>query len=83
MARSADAAVLPNAARSTALRKRFWAGLRFEGNPEIGDRKKLTLEIAAWVKQRNNAKARIKWMFNTDKARMKLAYAYPDPVKES
>jgi transposase len=49
----------------------------------IGDRKKLTSEIAAWVEQRNNARARIKWMFNTEKARKKLAHAYPDPVKES
>jgi transposase len=49
----------------------------------IGDRKKLTSEIAAWVKQRNDAKARIKWMFNTDKAREKLARAYPHPTKES
>ena len=49
----------------------------------IGDRKKLISEIAAWVKQRNKAKARIKWMFNTEKARTKLARAYPDPAKES
>ena len=48
----------------------------------IGDRKKLISEIAAWVKQRNKAKARIKWMFNTEKARTKLARAYPDPDKE-
>ena len=49
----------------------------------IGDRKKLISEIAAWVKQRNKAKARIKWMFNTEKARTNLARAYPDPAKES
>jgi hypothetical protein len=49
----------------------------------IGDRKKLISEIAAWVKQRNKAKARIKWMFNTEKARSKLARAYPQPAKES
>ena len=49
----------------------------------IGDRKKLISEIAAWVKQRNKAKARIKWMFNTETARKKLAHAYPDPAKES
>ena len=48
----------------------------------IGDCKKLISEIAAWVKQRNKAKARIKWMFNTEKARTKLARAYPDPAKE-
>ena len=49
----------------------------------MDDRKKLISEIAAWVKQRNKAKARIKWMFNTEKARTKLARAYPDPAKES
>jgi hypothetical protein len=48
-----------------------------------GDRKKPISEIAAWVEQRNNAKVRIKWMFNTGKASEKLARAYPDPVKES
>ena len=49
----------------------------------IGDRKKLISEIAAWVKQRNKDKARINWMFNTEKARKKLARAYPNPAKES
>jgi hypothetical protein len=47
----------------------------------IGEGKKLISEIATWVKQRNEAKARIKWMFNTEKAREKLAHAYPDPAK--
>jgi hypothetical protein len=49
----------------------------------IDDRKKLISETAAWVKQRNQAKARIKWIFNTEKARNKLGRAYPDPAKES
>ena len=49
----------------------------------IDDRKILTSEIAEWVKQRNNAKARIKWMFNTEKAREKLTHAYPHPAQES
>ena len=50
----------------------------------IGDRKKLISEIAAWEKQRNEARARIRWMFNTEKERQKLAHAYPDPAaKES
>ena len=44
----------------------------------IGERTKLTSEIAAWVEQRN-AKARIKWMFNTEKACKKLAHAYSGP----
>ena len=51
----------------------------------IGERQKLVSEIAVWVKKRNDAKARIKWMFNTETAREKLAHAYPDmaKVKES
>ena len=40
-------------------------------------------EIAAWEHQRNAAGARIKWMFTTERARAKLARAYPDPAKES
>jgi hypothetical protein len=49
----------------------------------IGDRKKLISETAAWVVQRNRAKARIKWMFNTEKECKKLGRAYPDPAKGS
>jgi transposase len=49
----------------------------------IGERKRLVAEIAAWERQRNAAGARINWMFNTDRARTKLARAYPDPTKES
>jgi hypothetical protein len=49
----------------------------------IDDPKKLRNEIAAWQRQRNKAKARIKWMFTTDKARAKLRSAYPAAVKES
>ena len=40
-------------------------------------------EIAAWQKQRNQARHQIKWMFTTDKARNKLGRAYPNPSKES
>jgi hypothetical protein len=49
----------------------------------IGERKQLVSQIAAWENQRNAAKARIKWMFTVDRARTKLARAYPDPAKES
>ena len=49
----------------------------------IGDRKALETEIAAWEAQRNAAGARIQWMFTTQRARIKLLRAYPDPVKES
>jgi transposase len=43
----------------------------------------LACEIAAWERQRNKARARIKWMFTTDKARAKIGRAYPDTSKES
>ncbi|MGH6793062.1 MAG: IS630 family transposase [Methyloceanibacter sp.] len=49
----------------------------------IDDRRQLIAEIAAWERQRNAAGARVKWMFTTERARTKLARAYPDPAKES
>ena len=49
----------------------------------IDDPKRLRNEIATWERQRNNARARINWMFTTDKARSKLGRAYPDMLKES
>src|SRR5277367_3661901 len=44
----------------------------------IADREALSAEIAASQQQRNASGARIKWKFNTPKARVKLARAYPD-----
>jgi len=49
----------------------------------IDDPNKLKREIAAWERQRNAARARINWMFTTDKARAKMGRAYPCPAKES
>jgi len=49
----------------------------------IGERQRLVAEIAAWERQRNAAGARVKWMFTTERARTKLARAYPDTAKES
>jgi len=49
----------------------------------IDDPKRLRNEIAAWQKRRNKTRARIKWMFTTDKARAKLGRAYPATAKES
>ena len=50
----------------------------------------LISETAAWERQRNNSRARIKWMFTIDKARAKMGKVYPQagcvreaPVKES
>jgi hypothetical protein len=49
----------------------------------IGDRKKLTSEIATWVEQRNNARARIKMDVQYREGAQEVAHAYPDPVKQS
>ena len=49
----------------------------------IEDRNTLEAEIDAWLCQRNADRARIKWMFTTQRARIKLLRAYPDPAKES
>jgi transposase len=43
----------------------------------IATQQELKSEIAVWERQRNAAKARIKWMFTTDKARAKMGRAYP------
>ena len=41
---------------------------------------RLVAETAAWEKQRNAARARINWMFTTEKARAKMGRAYPKPT---
>jgi len=43
----------------------------------IDDPKRLVHEIATWQRLRNDARARIKWMFTTEKARHKMGRAYP------
>jgi len=52
-------------------------------NRRIGERDTLVSEVDAWQQQRNTSGARIKWKFTTQKARKKLARAYPDAAKES
>src|SRR5271155_2818974 len=49
----------------------------------IDNRQLLETEIAAWEQQRNQSGARIKWMFTAEKARTKMARAYPTPANES
>jgi transposase len=44
---------------------------------------RLVTETAAWEKQRNAERARIKWMFTTEKARAKMGRAYPKPKAKS
>src|SRR5215469_7288167 len=43
----------------------------------IDSKERLVSEIAAWERQRNASRARIKWMFTTEKARAKMRRAYP------
>lgn len=50
----------------------------------IDSKELLVSEIAAWERQRNTSRARIKWMCTTKKARAKLGRAYPKlSIKES
>jgi transposase len=46
----------------------------------IATHEQLVSEIAAWERQRNASRARIKWMFTTDKARAKMGRAYHEPA---
>jgi transposase len=49
----------------------------------IASNDELVAETDAWERQRNAAGARINWMFTTERARSKMARAYPHPAKES
>jgi len=44
----------------------------------IPDIRTLARETAAWQCRRNDSGARIRWMFNVNRARTKLGNAYPD-----
>lgn len=46
----------------------------------IEDRDPLESEVQAWERERNRAKAQIRWMFTTEKARSKMGHAYPAPA---
>src|SRR5215510_2740062 len=43
----------------------------------IDSKQRLVSEVAAWERRRNASRARIKWMFTTEKARDKMGRAYP------
>jgi DDE superfamily endonuclease len=45
----------------------------------IDSKERLVSEIAVWERQRNASRARIKWMFTTEKARVKMGRVYPKP----
>ncbi|MEY9705695.1 hypothetical protein ACFLEY_12025 [Bradyrhizobium sp. YCK136] len=44
---------------------------------------RLATETTAWEKRRNAERTRVKWMFTTEKARAKMARAYPKPSAKS
>jgi hypothetical protein len=44
----------------------------------IAERERLEAEIAAWQNQRNATRARVQWMFTTERAREKMGHAYPN-----
>ena len=50
-------------------------------NRRIDSPQTLQTEIVAWEHQRNKSAAKINWMFTADKARAKLARAYPISTK--
>jgi transposase len=52
-------------------------------NRRIDSYPRLVAETAAWEKQRNAVRARINWMFTTEKARAKMGRAYPKPAAPS
>ena len=85
--------ILPSSAKDTAHRaarlrrdldamRRSHDIRRWSPNRRIDDPNHLAQEVAAWVRQRNAAGARIKWMFTTDKARNKMGRAYPQAANE-
>ena len=47
----------------------------------IPDTGTLIAEVAHWEHRRNADKARIKWLFNVERARRDLGRAYPMPAK--
>jgi transposase len=44
---------------------------------------RLVAKTATWEKRRNADRARVKWLFTTEKARAKMARAYPKPSAKS
>ena len=49
----------------------------------IDNRPLLEKEVNEWERARNQSRARINWMFTAEKARAKMARAYPTPTNES
>jgi transposase len=49
----------------------------------IAQRSELESEIAIWLRRRNASGEKIKWLFNCEKARLKMRQAYPKLLSES
>ena len=49
----------------------------------IGDRPTLEREVAACAHQRNASKTRVRWLFNVEQARRKMARSYPKSANSS
>jgi hypothetical protein len=45
----------------------------------IDSRDLLETEVRAWERRRTESGAKIRWMFSTDQARVKMAKSYPTP----
>ena len=54
-----------------------------EAVANVDSHAKLVAETAAWERRRNAERARINWMFKTEKARSKLSRTYPKIVATS
>src|SRR5215475_3567053 len=52
-------------------------------NRRIASHARVVAETAAWESRRNAQRARINWMFTTEKARIKMGRAYPTPATPS
>jgi len=47
----------------------------------IADMEMLKNEIALWTRHRNASGARVRWLFDVQRARNKLGHAYPGPAR--
>lgn len=64
-------------------KKRF-VEISLEADRRIDNRNLLETEVRAWVRRRTESGAKIRWMFSTDQARVKMVKSYPTPsINES
>lgn len=63
------------------LRKCLEAGILQEGKWSDTEEGVSQGETAAWNEQRNASGARIRWLFDLERARQKLGRSYPHPAQ--